>query len=355
MVATVSARSLSLSLSLSSLFFLSLSFALLSLSLSLFPASRLLCCCSLSSLSFSLSLFLSFSLSLSLYIYIYIYRQRQGFFWRHGRAKGVRTGTARETDEARAGSIGDCVVTGVERESERTGDGDGTSGLGAQELTGHGSHNGDAGEGGGPGGGALEKFHCEQCRRQGDEWACFEAGCKVGESGPWNALEHKRLSALVRYYHIKWPGMELKEKEAMWAQDMCLSLEIFKARHNEFSQRDKGKSRQRALGGESKKGAGGREEGSERGNEGRVEGAREGGTEGAWEGGTEGARVGAIIPVRGGGTGGGGTGGGDEGMKWGGDGGAKWAAIEEEKDPEKNKRKGGVTDDDAAPRKTPKP
>ena len=74
----------------------------------------------------------------------WLYMQRQGFFWRNGRAgaKGVRTETARETDETRAVGV-DCVVTGVERESERTGDG--TSGLGAQEFIGHGLHNGDAG------------------------------------------------------------------------------------------------------------------------------------------------------------------------------------------------------------------
>ena len=44
----------------------------------------------------------------------------------------------------------------------------------------------------------------------------------------------------------------------------------------------------------------------------------------------------------------------DDGRKCGGNGEAKWAAIEEQ-EPEKKKRKGVVTDDDAAPRKTPKP
>ena len=29
-----------------------------------------------------------------------------------------------------------------------------------------------------------------------------------------------------RYYHAKYPGMELSEKEALWAKDMCLSLEV---------------------------------------------------------------------------------------------------------------------------------
>ena len=29
-----------------------------------------------------------------------------------------------------------------------------------------------------------------------------------------------------RYYHAKWPSMDLPEKEVLWAKDMCLSLEV---------------------------------------------------------------------------------------------------------------------------------
>ena len=131
----------------------------------------------------------------------WMHMQRQGFFWRPSSAGRRRGGTrAREAADAGAG-VGDCVVTGVAREEpepERADEGAG--GVRVQECAGLGHTAGRGGDGG-PAVGMVragDEFHCEVCRRQGDQWACFDAGCKASESGPWNALEHKRLSALVR-------------------------------------------------------------------------------------------------------------------------------------------------------------